>query len=798
MADPQVNPNALGAPTEGFGQTVTFAFDPRGVTPSLEVAKSTPAGFNVSGVSHKEGMAPVPSAAPPRDGTADLLMRVGAEILAPKLEEQRNAKFVEGVQRAMQGEAAKDIANQQPWYSRIFGDTPAVAGARAYEVQAKVNEIVSKQTANMDAIKGLDPDAAAKHFSGLINQQMTGDPATDQHVAKAMLDQLPMLMKSQAKAYHGYVQQRAAKALSTNMATAGEALQQYGQSLAEDTISPEDMAVQKRAFIASILPPEGINEETYGKTLAANIRAAADKGQFHVIAAIKESGGWDALTPEQQNVATAAVNSAATKFRDQYAFRYAREIAELKSDAAHLPAGMTPKDISDRFTKMNTAYQKLSGSPVGLFSSDEMATGVAGAFNYLKAEEVRAAAHQATLADKNAKAADKALAAAELDASVNRLIASGDVGVAKVITKATDDQVNIAAYKAFTDKDNPQVATDLLRNNFVKRGYVNPILKEEYRGLLRSSEGRDAPTDDFFMAADRYKTLASGAGGTALADAMFGDYAPRLAKFLRMTGGNYMNPNVADAFMASMDRSGDAKPQPLNAKARTSLAKDIAKSVDPFMPAWLGGGVHLREDTADALATMAENNIEDWRAVGGVSDAEAVKRGIAGALAGGQVEIVGGFAVRRGTTGATKSLRELAGSAPDGKVQAIPEGAEDKYFERFLSSKLKAEGVDLGGTSVAIHHLGAAGGAERYSVAVAKDGNTVLRSFTSAEWQRFAGEQSKQDTMPVQKLPWAVGPYVDYSVPGVTRALDNMPSPYADATKWAAYRAEQRRKAQLK
>jgi hypothetical protein len=324
-------------------------------------------------------------------------MKAGAEIIAPLVERSRNEQFVKGVQAAMGGEAAADIAKQQPWYSRIFGDTPAVAGARAYEVQNKVNNVVSEQLANMDKLQKMGPEDASKHFSGLINGQMTGDPQSDSLIAKSMIDQLPGLMKAQAKAYHGYTQRRAVGAMSQQMASAGDALQQAGQLYSKTRLTTRTSPCGSRRTSTRSCRPMGINEENYAKTLAANIRAAADKGQFHVIAAIKESGGFDAMTPEQQNQANLAIDKAAVKYRDRYAFDFARQIAELKSDQAHLPEGMTPHDIADRYTKMNTAFQKLTGSPVQLFTSDEMAGGIAGSMNYLKAEEAAAVRSQPRL-----------------------------------------------------------------------------------------------------------------------------------------------------------------------------------------------------------------------------------------------------------------------------------------------------------------------------------------------------------------------------------------------------------------
>jgi hypothetical protein len=793
MADPQVNPNALGAPTEGFGQTVTFAFDPRGVTPSLEIPKSVPGRFGAEGTSRAQLQDPNAAAAAvgrqPRDGTADLLMRVGADILAPQLEAEKNRKFVEGVQRAMGGEAVADMQAEQPWYSRIFGDTPAIEGARVYEVSNKVNEIVSQQTANMDSLKTLDPKSAAKHFSKLMDSQMTGDPNTDRLTAKGLLDHIPGLMKAQAKAYYGHVQKSAMDGLSKNMASSADSLQQAGQLYAEGTLSEQDMAVRKAQFVNSIMPPAGINEENYGKVLAANIRRAAEAGAFHAVQAVKESGGFDALTPEQQNTVNAAVETAAKKHRDNYAFKYAKEIAELRSDQAYLPTGMATADIAKRYEQMNDAYKKLTGSPLGLFSSDEMANGLAGALNNIKAEERAAAKRANVLADRQATADAKLLAHQQQEAAVQSLVNEGNVYLAGTVTKATKDEIDVAAYKAFTNADNPQVGTDLLRNNFIRGGYVNPIIKQQMQSLLRSSEGRDAPTADFFAAAEKYQRLAGGSGSTALADAYFGDYAPKLERFIRMTGGDAKNPNVAQAFAAAMDNSETQKPDPLPTKEAAKLAKEVSSKLDPMLPKWLGG-LHLRDETADMVAQLAEKHIADWRAVPGLTDSEAVSRGINSAVAAGRMELIGGFAVNRSlTSGGNKTLREYASSLDFN----VPTDKVDDYFKSFLMTKR----VDSGRANIV--YGGERNGTAYFAFTYQEKGEPVrMGTFTGAEWARYATEQGKNDTGPRKPIPWAVGPYVDYSVPGVPRAMSDKPSIYASQAEWAAYRAEQDRKVKSK
>lgn len=750
MADPQVNPNALGAPAEGFGQTVSFAFDPRGVTPTMALQKSTPKDGGISGVSSprlsdtREAYKPVAV-----DGTAALLMRVGAEILAPKIEEERNTKFVQGMQRAMQGEALSDVAAEQPWYSKVFGDTPAIEGARAYTVASKVNETVAAQTASMDKLKTLDARGAAKHFAGVMSSSMTGDASTDVLVSKALVDQLPILMKAQAKAHYGHGQKLASDAMSKNMATGAAALQQAGQAFADDTINEKDFGKLRASYVQSIMPPDGINEENYSKVLSSNIRLAAQAGNFHAIEAVRESGGFDALSAEQQTTVNAAVTAAAVKHRNDYAFKYVKEIAELRSDQAHPPTGSTPADIAARYEKMNTAYRKVSGSPVGLFSSDEVANGLTGTLNAIKAEEAAAQARKLVLADKGATATDKAAAAAAEALALTTAISTGDANLAMKYTGASKDATDIEFMRLVDGV--PGLGDDVIRNNFIK-GYTNSILEDRLQAPLRNSEGLDAPTADWFKAVASYKAMAAGAGSVGLAQAYYGDYAPKIERFIRMTEGSPNGEQDGLAFKASMDRSGLQKRQPLGTKESAAMAAKVTSEVNSIVPRWLTGRVNMRPDAINVLTGIASQITEDYRGIPGLSDEQAVGKGILHALATGRVETLGGFVITRGE--ANTKMPKLRDQANATSGVNVPAGSEDEYFERFLESK----GI-AGAGSVNMMYSGKVAGTDRYNgTKIDPDGKVSMFSFSAAEWSRFAGERTLIDRAGGDKPAWVAGP----------------------------------------
>jgi len=754
MADQAVNPNALGAPASGFGQTVSFAFDPVGQAPTLNPATSGGPRGGVSGGSPNRLASTDVRLDTSPNPTMALLFKAGEALLAPKIEEQRNEQYIAGMQQAMEGAAIKDVVDQQPWYARIFGDTPAMEGMRAYTVSSKVNETMATQLANMDSLQKLNPQEAAKHFSGLLKGNLTGDSSTDMLIAKTMTDQMPGLMKAQAKSHYGYVQKQAMSALSGNMTTAAAGLQQAGEAYSSDTIDDADMNARKQAFLASIMPPAGINEESYTKTLATNLKVMADKGQFHALNVVRDSGGFGALTAEQQRAVEGAIEGASRRQKDKYTWDFGKQIAELRSDAANPPDGMTPQMIADRYKEMNAKFTKLTGNPSGLFTPDEMSNSLAGTLNYIKNEEKAAIRRADTLGSKTSKAEEKAAAAAEQAQAVSSAIANGDVQLARMMTKATNDEIDLEAYKQI--KENPKGADFVIRQNWQKSGYVNPILQEQYLAPLRGAEGRDAPDAGFLAAVSIYEQMKQGDGGAGIAAAYFKDYAPKLERFSRM----YANDpaNVGAAYTSAMDRTGVLKPEPLNHKALAKLTADVSKVTNTRVPSWLGGKQNLRPDALDAVAAIAAGNVEEWRGAG-LTDSESLERGIAGAISAGRLELIGGYAIRNSDTGKGTPIRELM-SSKGGQFNYVPAGQEDAYFEGFLKDQLKVP--QAGTTQISRAGQDATGSPRFMGTVQTADGPTIF-TFSAHQLQDYASTRTKRETAAPLVPAYQAGPDLGYA-----------------------------------
>ena len=114
------NENFLGAPTEGLGQTVTFAagsqgsMSQAGAGQRVQQRDEVQGGFGVNPqrAQHIQERAP--------DPTMGVLFKMGAEILAPAIKAEQEAGFVRGMQQAAAGQAITDIVTSSRGTPRLL------------------------------------------------------------------------------------------------------------------------------------------------------------------------------------------------------------------------------------------------------------------------------------------------------------------------------------------------------------------------------------------------------------------------------------------------------------------------------------------------------------------------------------------------------------------------------------------------------------------------------------------------------------------------------------------------------
>src|SRR6478752_1039791 len=161
--------NTLGAPTEGLGQRVTFAFDAGGAVPQLSLGNrgDIQAGVRGGGTVNAGGTQNR-GVVLEKNETFDFIAGLADKAVKVDMQRRKTQAFVTGMQRAAAVEAVSDIAAQQPWYSKLFGDSDTVEGARQYASHTIAQTTVAQMEEEMPQLRQMSPLEAQNYFTDSV------------------------------------------------------------------------------------------------------------------------------------------------------------------------------------------------------------------------------------------------------------------------------------------------------------------------------------------------------------------------------------------------------------------------------------------------------------------------------------------------------------------------------------------------------------------------------------------------------------------------------------------------------
>lgn len=354
------NENLLGAPTEGLGQTVTFASNVRGGGSQLGANGFSPLRAGVAGAQGGQvQFAQGPQAV--QDPTMSLLVKAGQDMIAPQIEKAKTEAFLKGMQQVAGGQALADVAKDEPWYMQVFGDSDLIAGARAYTQQTKAQETVMALQDNMEELRKLPGDQFNAHVKKLLDSNMTGDAVTDATLMQSMARVLPGLYSSHAREHVKHLQFETATAQSAMRGSAASLLQRQYQELSGNDVRGADRISADSAFGGTLLQAEGQDDKSYSQTLGKNFVEWAEAGNFHAIRVAKEQGYFDKVPAEMRpRIEDLISKNMANAINSKQAEPLAREWLDLRMAAAD--GAITTERLLESVDKLNERAKDVLGT----------------------------------------------------------------------------------------------------------------------------------------------------------------------------------------------------------------------------------------------------------------------------------------------------------------------------------------------------------------------------------------------------------------------------------------------------
>lgn len=786
--------NTLGAPTEGLGQRVTFAFNtPQGV-PHLDAGGAVGVRGGVQGGGTKgPGATRATGVQAPPNPTMDIIMRVAEPLIKQNLQKQRATAYVNGMQRAMQGEAVADIAESQPWYSNIFGDSDVVEGARAYTSHAKAQTALASMEDAMPELRKMSPTEAQSYFSKAVEGQMTGDAPTDMTLMRSLTTAMPAVMRRQAKEHYGYLQETAAGAEAQAFQAGAVRLQAAAKGMipkpgeSSGVVTPEDYSQVVESFVQSIVPAPGRDAKNYKESMTQNLAGWAQNGNFHALNALKDRGFFDVLDADQRIKVDKAIEAGESKLRSRYSFEWNDDLAKIQAQArmpmTHGGTGpngeQTSTDIGGIVDQLNSRYRTETGSRAGIIGPEQRASMVSG--SAIEIEQWRQ--KQATAADAEAKRLRDAGVKAS-DANSKREIirqramdgSLGTLSTNKAYGKEDINEVAEPIYRAMTPDDQVKFLVNNIKENYV----IDPIKMVRTGQIKAALSGENV--DDFMPAFKEYAKLREANAMTA--DAYYGDMSTRLDGFYNDLK-NGVSPTGAfrSRFLGPVARAK------LSADEMKKAVAVINDDYNSFLPEWMGGQ-KLRSNTSRRVAGDLADLIEQFQASTG-----DVKAATARALAVKKqqgMEIVGGY-VWQNSKGQTSLTDYLVHTVGPKQENPVPVDRINQHVGLAVDELLYGEGDTAGigadpDDDIVVNRLpDGPGNKPMFDVrAVGKDGRMRVGVLNADDIYTLSSKRAQRKATSALTLGTPIGPD------------PRAPSIYAGPEEWARYRKYQADKAALK
>lgn len=590
--------NTLGAPTEGLGQTVTFAGSQGGRTPQM--AGRQRSAMRTGGRGGEARLTAQALHIPDQGGDATLkaFSKLGGDLIKPMLEQERTAAYVSGMQRAAQGEAITEIVAEQPWYSKLFGSTSLVDGARAYTANAKASSVAADMEAKMPELRKLSAEEFGKYATEAITSQNTGDAATDMLLSQQISATLPAVMKGQAKAHLRFQQEQ----LETSMqASQGAAFALLGTTDAESrkpgaTRDSSDVLGAAISALGVLEKPAEMQQDLHDKLLGESAMKAISGGNFAAYNLLKDSGKLASLDPQVAYNVERTYRQASAQAKLNVPDHLLQKVADFRVMARQ--PNMTDEDILAAAAGINTEYRNMTGDNDNFLGNAQTLAEMQQLRDYRDAQQ---AAQRRAVTAASSKVDKESAELQQLFTLASRVV-TGDGPQPYYMFDETPKEQQ-AVFDHIRATANPETRLRVLVDQYtvatdkVERG-------QNESAIARAIQAGD-PGMLYQVYAERYLPLVKAGGdlGEAVAEEYAGKYGDKMKRYHALANGQPVAADLQGAFYNDVVLA----PKPLaTSKRNTAIVEELttgrvmslfkqpirdpegfAAVLEPKMKAWL-------------------------------------------------------------------------------------------------------------------------------------------------------------------------------------------------------------------
>lgn len=486
------------------------------------------------------------SAAQFDSSTLDALRAMGDSLIDPIVQRKQEELFFEGARKQIEGEKLRDIVDEQPWYSKIFGPSASVQGARSMAQMRAVEDFSTGISNDMGALRALSPDEFQTEVMARIREAGDlGDATSNVAVQSQLLEAMGPLVRSHTAEHVSYVQEQMQEQFTGTLVSHARFMQSSVQGLASGRMSEEDYGQVQAATAMALQPIEGQTPESYWAGVQVATEEAMATGNFHFVNVVEQSL-YEHMPADMR-----------VKFlndRRKYEIQTASDMAvgEFSLDIAQLRAtsseGMiSPQAAWDRINEINRRFRAKTGLGRDLIDASAaegiITNNLKGIISEQRAATARAQDHN----EKMALLAQQTHSAqvAFLGGFAQSYVAQG--GDRQLTQDAAWGAIQgLQALEGEGLKPEGTWAQAVVASNVNEGFTVTNLQNTIQRGARMTTGGDYGPAFEQSYQAWRALYEAPG-GGETVAAAYAGDYAGQMEQYHRDRLSGFEDPAVAHA-----------------------------------------------------------------------------------------------------------------------------------------------------------------------------------------------------------------------------------------------------------
>lgn len=485
------------------------------------------------------------SAAQFDSSTLDALRAMGDALIDPIVQRRQEELFYEGARKQIEGEKLQDIVQEQPWYSKIFGPSASVQGARTMAQMQAVESFATNMQRDMSHLRTLSGDEFQQEVMRRISEVAElGDTATNVAVQSQLLESMAPLIRNHTAEHFSWVQEQMQEQFTGTLVSNARFMQSAVQGLATGRMSEEDYRQVQANTAMSLQPIEGQTPESYWAGVQVATEEAMASGNFHFVNVV-EATLYEHMPAEQR-----------VKFlndRRKYEIQTAADMAvgEFSIDIAQLRAyssegQISPQGTWDRINEINRRFRAKTGLSRDLIDASSAEGILTNNLRGIISEQRKAAEAAQSRADRLAELAAQTHYAqvAFMGGFANSYVAQGgDRQLTQDAAWGAIQGMQALEGEGLKPEGSwAEVAAQALNNDGFK---VTQLEHTVQRGIRSSIGGDYNPV--FEQSYQAWRQLYEAPGGENAAAAYAGEYAGQMEQYHRDRLSGFEDPAVAFA-----------------------------------------------------------------------------------------------------------------------------------------------------------------------------------------------------------------------------------------------------------